>query len=121
MIFFSHFYSKRSIRQKAKISCEMVKISEINRFFKARKAVARHAPGSGVTADDVIMTSGCSHGLEISLEALSNPGDNVLVPAPGFLLYSMLTRPRGVEVSGAHIWPHFTAGVFYRIVYITSI
>ena len=43
------------------------------------------------------MTSACSGALEISLSALSNPGQNILVPKPGFPLYRCLIDARGVE------------------------
>ena len=43
------------------------------------------------------MTSACSGALEISLSVLSNPGQNILVPRPGFPLYRCLVDARGVE------------------------
>lgn len=68
-------------------------------ILEAREAVSRHYthPEAPFTADDVILTSGCSHSLQIAIEALANPGDNILVPSPGFPLYSTLMRPHGIE------------------------
>ncbi|CAI4228448.1 unnamed protein product [Auanema sp. JU1783] len=48
-------------------------------------------------ADDVILASGCSHALQMAIEGLANGGDNILVPHPGFPLYSTLCRPHGIE------------------------
>ncbi|KHJ91246.1 tyrosine transaminase [Oesophagostomum dentatum] len=65
----------------------------------AREAVASkytHAEAP-ITADDVILASGCSHALQMAIEGLANPGDNILIPQPGFPLYSTLCRPHGVE------------------------
>lgn len=48
------------------------------------------------TADDVILTSGASHAIEIAIGALCNPGDALLVPAPGFSLYNVVCSNRGI-------------------------
>lgn len=42
------------------------------------------------TSDDVVLTSGCSHALQIAIEAIADKGDNILVPNPGFPHYSTL-------------------------------
>lgn len=36
-----------------------------------------------IEADDIILTSGCSHALQLAIEALGGPGKNILVPRPG--------------------------------------
>lgn len=65
----------------------------------AREAVAKHfsTNKSPFTADDVILTSGCSHALEISINAIANANDNILVPNPGFPLYSTLCKSNKIE------------------------
>ncbi|RCN51301.1 tyrosine transaminase [Ancylostoma caninum] len=65
----------------------------------AREAVASryNHPEAPITADDVILASGCSHALQMAIEGLANPGDNILTPQPGFPLYSTLCRPHGIE------------------------
>lgn len=70
-------------------------------LFEAREAVADYASSLGVrtSADDVIMTSGASEGADLVLTALLNPGDEVLLPAPGYPLYDAIlnkldARPR---------------------------
>jgi alanine-synthesizing transaminase len=59
----------------------------------AREAVAADYTARGVptTADRVILTSGTSEGIEIALNALANPGDEVLVPMPTYPLYTAVT------------------------------
>ncbi len=69
-------------------------------IVKVREVLARFitTPEAPVTADDLILTSGCSHSLQMIIEAIANPGDNILVPKPGFPLYSTLMCPHGIEV-----------------------
>jgi tyrosine aminotransferase len=64
-----------------------------------REVLARFVttPEAPVTAEDLILTSGCSHSLQMVIEAIANPGDNILVPKPGFPLYATLMRPHGIE------------------------
>jgi aspartate aminotransferase/aminotransferase len=47
--------------------------------------------GRAVRADDVLITSGVSGGLFLALLALINPGDEVIVPDPYFVMYKHLT------------------------------
>lgn len=47
---------------------------------------------------DVILTSGCSQAIELALAVLANPGQNILVPCPGFSLYKTLAHSMGIEV-----------------------
>ncbi|CAE7879337.1 Tat, partial [Symbiodinium sp. KB8] len=66
-----------------------------------REAVARYftAPGrSALQAKDVFMTLGCSEALSHCIAALAAPGSNMLLPRPGFPLYSVLCEYHGVEV-----------------------
>uniref|UniRef100_A0A0N5AR10 Tyrosine aminotransferase n=1 Tax=Syphacia muris TaxID=451379 RepID=A0A0N5AR10_9BILA len=73
---------------------------------EVRNAIVRHfsTPAAPFTSDDVILTSGCSHALQLAIEALADPGDNILVPCPGFPLYLTLLKPHGIQ------------GRFYQIV-----
>uniref|UniRef100_A0A0K0ETM7 Tyrosine aminotransferase n=1 Tax=Strongyloides stercoralis TaxID=6248 RepID=A0A0K0ETM7_STRER len=68
-------------------------------FLQSRQAVvdAFNHPEAQITADDVILTSGCSHALQIAIESIANKGDNILVPKPGFPLYTTLMNPLGIE------------------------
>lgn len=53
--------------------------------FEARKAVAEYSKHQGeVTPDDVILSSGCSHALEMAALTLVAPGENILIPRPSY-------------------------------------
>jgi alanine-synthesizing transaminase len=56
----------------------------------AREAVAADFTQRGLatSADRVIITSGTSEGIELALNALVDPGSEVLVPAPTYPLYT---------------------------------
>jgi len=66
-------------------------------LFEAREAVADYAAATGVKTDldDVVMTSGASEGADLVLTALLNPGDEVLLPAPGYPLYDAILNKLG--------------------------
>ena len=62
-------------------------------LLTAREAIAADEQRRGVprvTADDVIVTSGVSEGIDLVLTALLDPGDSVLLPAPGYPLYNAI-------------------------------
>ncbi|ETN75363.1 hypothetical protein NECAME_12417 [Necator americanus] len=86
----------------------------------AREAVATRYthPEAPITADDVILASGCSHALQMAIEGIANPGDNILIPQPGFPLYSTLCRPHGIEEESVFCLPGsaFSAPGWIRLV-----
>ncbi|NLB46973.1 MAG: aminotransferase class I/II-fold pyridoxal phosphate-dependent enzyme, partial [Microbacteriaceae bacterium] len=58
---------------------------------EAREAVAQHYSDLGVrdvTADDVLIGNGVSELISIVLQALVSPGDEILVPAPDYPLWT---------------------------------
>lgn len=63
----------------------------------AREAVADDFGARGLTidADRVVLTSGTSEGIELTLTALLNPGDEVLVPVPTYPLYTAVIAKLG--------------------------
>jgi alanine-synthesizing transaminase len=65
----------------------------------ARDAVAEDFTARGVpmTPDRVFLTSGTSEGIEIALNALANPGDEILVPMPTYPLYTAVTAKIGAK------------------------
>jgi tyrosine aminotransferase len=51
----------------------------------AREAVAEYSKHHGqITADDVILTSGCGHALEMCILTLVSAGENLLIPRPSY-------------------------------------
>ncbi|KAI8996718.1 pyridoxal phosphate-dependent transferase [Gaertneriomyces semiglobifer] len=65
----------------------------------ARKAIADAytRPEAPLTANDVIIASGCSGALVLCIEALADEGQNILLPQPGFPLYETIATARGVD------------------------
>ncbi len=57
----------------------------------ALSAIREDAEARGTKAiQHIAITSGCSEAIEIALSALVNAGDRVLVPAPGYPLYTAI-------------------------------
>ncbi|NXU88080.1 ATTY aminotransferase, partial [Xiphorhynchus elegans] len=76
-------------------------------YQSCREAVAAYynCPGAPLQAQDVILTSGCSQAIELALAVLANPGQNILVPRPGFSLYKTLALSMGIEVKLYNLLP----------------
>merc|ERR1712212_1284101 len=74
---------------------------------EARAAVAKHisVPGGEVTSDDVILCSGCSCALDIAISTLADAGQNILVPRPGFPLYTTLAAGLEIETKEYNLLP----------------
>lgn len=70
---------------------------------EAKRAVAQKftSPESPLRETDIILTSGCSGALEIAIKAFCNPGDNILLPRPGFSLYQTICEHLDVK------WKHY--------------
>lgn len=73
-------------------------------YVEARKAVAEHI-GDNITSDDVILCSGCSCSLDLCISAMANPGQNILVPRPGFPLYTTLANGLGIKTKEYNLLP----------------
>lgn len=65
----------------------------------ARTAIAQRygSTRAPLTPDDVIITSGCSGAIDIAVRGLVNPGDNILLPKPGFPFYEALCQSNRIE------------------------
>lgn len=63
----------------------------------AREAVADDFAARGLAIDPerVLLTTGTSEGIELTLTALLNPGDEVLVPTPTYPLYTAVIAKLG--------------------------
>ena len=68
---------------------------------EAREAVAHEWSRIGFPAepDRVLITGGTSEGIELTLTALVNPGEAVLVPSPTYPLYTAVLAKIGAEAS----------------------
>ncbi|CAL8374387.1 unnamed protein product [Arctogadus glacialis] len=76
-------------------------------YQKSREAVANFYNSSlaPLEAKDVVLTSGCSQAIELCISVLSNPGDNILIPCPGFSLYKTIALSIGVQVKLYNLLP----------------
>ena len=74
--------------------------SDSRGILSAREAVAEHYTGLGVadiSPDDVLIGNGVSELISLVLQALITPGDEVLIPAPDYPLWTAQ-----VTLSGGH-------------------
>ena len=64
-----------------------------------RKAVADYEAGRGhaVTPEQVLITVGATHALFTALLGILNPGEEVIVPTPGFGLYETIATIAGAK------------------------
>lgn len=76
-------------------------------YVETREVIAAEYsfPLSPLTYKDVILACGCSGALELALDVLLNPGDNVLLPKPGFSIYQTISISRGHEVRHYNLLP----------------
>jgi alanine-synthesizing transaminase len=67
----------------------------------ARDAVAAEfvSRGMPMTSDRVVLTSGTSEGIELTLGALADAGDEVLVPTPTYPLYTAVLAKIGARAA----------------------
>lgn len=68
-------------------------------YEKARAAVAEYesCEESQLTSKDIVLASGCSGALDLAITVLANPGQNILIPRPGFSLYKTLANSLGIH------------------------
>ncbi len=68
-------------------------------LLEAREAIATYAGqlGAPTQPEEVIVTSGASEAAELVLTALVNSGEDVLLPAPGYPLYSAILNKLGAD------------------------
>ena len=55
--------------------------------------------GLDINMDEIIVTSGASEALYLSLASMINPGDEILVPNPGFVAYNAIVKMCGGKVA----------------------
>ncbi len=66
---------------------------------EAREAIADYATqlGAPTKTDEVMVTSGASEAADLVLTALVNPGEEVLLPKPGYPLYPAILNKLGAD------------------------
>jgi aspartate aminotransferase len=63
-----------------------------------RERVAGDYPHMNLSPEQVIITAGSQEALYLALMTLIEPGDEVLIPNPGFIAYPVITRMAGGRV-----------------------
>ena len=68
-------------------------------LLEARESIAAYATnlGAPTTPDDLVITAGASEAADLVLSALANPGDEVLLPAPGYPIYPAILNKLGAH------------------------
>lgn len=76
-------------------------------YDEARQAVADYVsvPGASVEAKDIILCSGCSAALDLCITVLANPGQNILIPRPGFPFYQCVAHGLGIRTKFYDLQP----------------
>nr|GEU66556.1 tyrosine/nicotianamine aminotransferase, pyridoxal phosphate-dependent transferase [Tanacetum cinerariifolium] len=74
----------------------------------ARRAVADHLSKDlsyKLTADDIFLTVGANHAIEVLLKVLGQPGANILFPTPNYPLYEAQSSLSPLEVRHFNLLP----------------
>jgi len=68
-------------------------------YSATKLAIAKYftLPIAPLVESDVIVTSGCSGAIEICIGVLANPGQNILMPRPGFSLYQTVCESKNIS------------------------
>lgn len=67
---------------------------------EARESIRRQAERNGIRdVHDIIVTHGASEAIELALTALLEKGENILLPQPGYPLYSSILAKLDAEVN----------------------
>ncbi len=73
-----------------------------------RKRIER---GHGYSPESTLVTSGVSGGLVLGFQCLINPGDEVLIPDPYFIMYKVLAELCGSRIVYYDTYPDFSLNV----------
>ncbi|KAL1124252.1 hypothetical protein AAG570_002022 [Ranatra chinensis] len=76
-------------------------------YEEARAAVAKYSSTDNIEVkpEDVILCSGSSCALDVSISGLADPGHNILIPHPGFPLYKTLAEGLGIKTKTYKLIP----------------
>jgi alanine-synthesizing transaminase len=76
-------------------------------LLEARESIAGYATRLGALTEtkDVIVTAGASEAADLTLTALVDPGEEVLLPAPGYPIYPAIVGKLGARVRYYHLQP----------------
>jgi alanine-synthesizing transaminase len=66
---------------------------------EAKEAVLKDAEKKGIKAEDCLITTGVTEGIDLALTALANPGENVLTPSPGYPVYTAIANKLDLKIN----------------------
>jgi len=89
------------------LSCKSNGYPPATGYNKTKQAIAEYYTQSDapLTENDVVLTSGCSGAVEICIGVLANPGQNILMPRPGFGLYQTVCESKGISFKFYNLLP----------------
>ncbi len=73
-----------------------------------RTAILRHLQKKGIICDDAIVTAGVTGGILLALMVTLNPGDEIIIPDPYFVLYEYQVQLLGGKPVFVDTYPDFT-------------
>ncbi|MBA4417247.1 MAG: aspartate aminotransferase [Syntrophus sp. (in: bacteria)] len=73
-----------------------------------REKIYANLKGKNIICDDVIVTAGVTGGLLLALMVVLNPGDEVIIPDPYFVLYEYQVQLLGGKPVFVDTYPDFT-------------
>ncbi len=72
-----------------------------------RELVQNNFKAKGIKSEDVVITSGVSGGISLAVQALIDPGDEVLVADPYFVMYEAIPKLYGGKIVLIDTYPDF--------------
>lgn len=79
-------------------------------LLPARKAVAEYLSRDlpyELSPNDVILTLGCTHAIDVALSSLASPGANILLPRPGYPYYEVFSAHIGLQTRHFDLLPNY--------------
>ena len=77
-------------------------------IFELREKLLHYLRGKGIICEDVILTPGVTGGLLLALLVTMNPGDEIVIPDPYFVLYEYQVLLLGGKPVFFDTYPDFT-------------
>lgn len=99
---------KRAAVKAIKDGCN--KYTENQGILELRQAVAKKLKTKNkikAKPEEILITAGVTGGLALSFISLLNPGDEIIVPDPYFVLYQELPKLLGIKVTLLNTYPDF--------------
>ncbi|HYM09975.1 MAG TPA: pyridoxal phosphate-dependent aminotransferase [Bryobacterales bacterium] len=101
-------YDEQAIREAMADPRALLYEPQPRGLLRAREAVAEYyaARGVAVSPERILLTSGSSEAYGYLLRLLADPGEQVLVPQPGYPLFEFLSRLNDIELADYRLAYH---------------